>query len=307
MLDLVILPKLRSFYLRKKADGSVDYDDYAAQCRKFAVEKLNLPPAQWSKVHLPAFISLDNASIHEWARKLCFRPRQPEAKLRPYLGECFERDFNMPAHMSEQFQVFPARPGSGPDGSSAVQGVGQFLGPVASARAGAEARMSAATMRKHITDHDKARECSWVQDQLHALSLSKPGMICLVPQQVMPLAEVTPDIHCVIEHLVGTVKRFVHDRLLDFDVPDEALDKGVTYQGWLEEAVRERGNGERGRHHVRRSIAKQKCICEILRTPHGEEIEVEFLFDSTNNAGNRRTKHTVRGTGGAWIADSKWT
>ena len=167
LFDLVILPKLRSFYLRKKADGSVDYEDYAERCRKFAVDELKLPPRLWSKVHLPAYISLDNATIHDWALKLSFRPRQKEERLRAELGPRWERDFGLPAFMAEQFAVFAAQPGPQRQGKDAVQGVGSMLGNVPPQNAEASARMSAATMRWHIDKHDRAHNCSWVQDQLH--------------------------------------------------------------------------------------------------------------------------------------------
>lgn len=311
--DLVILPKLRSFYLRRNADGSVDYEDYAERCRKFAVEELKLPPRLWSKVHLPAYISLDNAPIHKWARKLSFRPRQSAQALRDMLGPRFRRDFKLPAHFAAQYPVFakqPDEPARRRD--AAVQGKShpeprrQQLSreEVEAARA---AFRNANIMRNHILEHDAVNDRSWVQDQLHELSLSKPGMICLVPQQWMPLAPVTPDIHCPIEHIVGTVKAFVRDRLLDFDVPDEALQLGATYLGWLEEAVRTKCNGEAGRHHLTRSIHKQNCICQILKTPEGCSVTVEFEFKTSHAKRNRQTKHVVAGTGGAWICNSKWT
>lgn len=311
LFDLVILPKLRSFHLRRNDDGSVDYEDYAERCRKFAAEELKLPKRLWSKVHLPAYISLDNAPIHSWARKLTFRPRQKDEALRAMLGPRFEEDFGLPARLADRFEVFKSAPAVPAPRRKrkrgAVQGENVVNPRDATSPAAVTAQMNAHIMRTHIREHDAKNDCSWVQDQLHKLSLSKPGMMCLLPQQWMPLAKVTPDIHCPIEHMVGTVKAYVRDRLLDFDVPDEDLQYGKTYVGWLEEAVRIKCNGESGRHHLTRSIYKQKCICEILRTPEGRAVTVYFEFKTRHVRHNRQTQHVVAGTGGGWICDSKWT
>lgn len=265
------------------------------------------PPHLWSKVHLPAYISLDNATIHDWALKLSFRPRQPVERLRDELGPRFERDFGLPASFAKQFAVFAAQRGPQRRGKDAVQGVGGMLGTVAPQSPEAIAKMNAAIMRTTIEEHDRANNCSWVQDQLHRISVDLHSMMCLVPQQIMPLAPVTPDIHCPIEHIVGTVKAYVRNRLLDFDGPDEALQLGTTYEAWVHEALAVKCNGAAGRHHVTRSVMKQKCICEILRTPEGRTVTVEFEFGSRQARRNRQTQHVVQGTGGAWIASSRWT
>lgn len=308
MFDLAILPKLRSFYLKTTPEGEPDYEDYKRQCQAFAA-KLQLPPHLWSLVHLPAYISLDNATIHVWARKLCWAPRQREEVLSQYILQRYAEVFNPVPPATYEIYGPPA----GPDESNAPAVAG-FLNPGVQAPALSpeqqEELRRRRIMRTTIAEYNQANNCRWVQDQLHALSIEKPGMICLVPQQVMPLPHVTPDIHCPIEHLVGTIKAFVRARLLDFDVPDAALTFAVTYQRWIDEAVKERGNGDKGRWHMRRSIEKQKCICEILSTAAGVEVTVQYTFGEPNADGTygaRATEHRVRGTGGAWIADSKWT
>ena len=308
LFDLVILPTLRSFYLQTKEDGSTDYAAYADLCRKFASEELKLPEHLWSMVHLPAYISWDNASIHHWWHRLCFKPRQPEEKLRAALAQRFEEQFGLPAYMANAFRVFTsAHEAPQRRRDDAVQGVRDFLRAPAPQTPEQRDAVNAGIMFNTIDEYNRAHNCRWVQDQLHELSLKLPGMMCLVPQQIMPLAPVTPDIHCPIEHLVGTIKMCVRDRLLQFDVPDADLQLGKTYEGWLREAVMERGNGERGKHHVERSVKKQKCICEILRTPAGQQVTVEFEFGSTRQDAGRKKTHVANGTDGAWIRDSKWT
>ena len=61
---------------------------------------------------------------------------------------------------------------------------------------------------------------------------------------------------------------------------------------------------------MRRSVEKQKCIAQILSTPVGEQVTVEYMFGGPNKDGTYGTRaavHRVQGTGGGWIADSKWT
>ena len=131
-----------------------------------------------------------------------------------------------------------------------------------------------------------------------------------MPQQFMPLPEATPDLHSPIEHLVRSVKACVRDKLMD-GMSDPATDvlSGATYQAWLNEAVLERCNGECGMHALRRSIEKQLCICQILSTPLGEKVWVRYVFgdDGVNATGKKKEWHEVRGTGGGWITDSRFT
>ncbi len=308
MLDLAILPALQSFYLiwhPPLMPGEVDYGFYAWQCRQFAAE-LGLPVTKWNKVFLPAYISLDHAKIHVWARKTCFAPRQPAAKQSLAVAQRYNNDFGLLA--PDDFDLFAPPPG--PDDNAAVQGVVNMLAGLGQAQQPQPPaqptinQLRAGIMRETLQEYTQGDPdgCCWVQNTLHALSVDMAGMMCLLPQQIMPLVEVTPDIHSPIEHLVATVKWNVRKRLLEFDVADELLFKGRTFQDWLNEAVLEFCNGEKGRRHMRGSIDKQKCICQLLRTAERVPVEVEFTF-----GGCKTSVHTVKGSGGAWISDPKWT
>ena len=310
MFDLAVLKKIRSYYLKEKPDGSgYDYEDYKRQCQEFAA-RLKLPKHLWSLVHVPAFISLDNASIHDWARRLCFAPRQPDDVLEKHMLQRYHMWSGLVPPSTYDFGL------SADKTPPAVDLIARHMTARGLVQAPARTKeqqddiSNANIMRNTIREHDQANECRWVQDQLHALSLELPGMICLVPQQVMPLPKVTPDLHCPIEHMVGTVKAYVRAKIFDFDVPDAELQMARTYQRWINEAVQEKGNGAAGRRHVTRSVDKQKCIAQILSTPADREVVVKYVFGGRNADGERGarvTEHRVRGTGGAWITDSKWT
>lgn len=102
--------------------------------------------------------------------------------------------------------------------------------------------------------------------------------------------------------MVGTNKRYVRIRVLDWDQNDAALMKGRTYQQLIEEAVELRGNGAAGLAHIQGSVRKLPCICRILAAEAGEQLTIRYAF-----GGGPEKDWAVRGTGGGWIKESKWT
>ena len=159
---------------------------------------------------------------------------------------------------------------------------------------------------------------------LHRLSRNMPGVLSLLPEQFMPLPKMTPDMHCPVEPMAGTVKARVSTKLIaviygEEEVGVSAEEVGVSaeevgvsaklYQQFITEAVDKYGNNDKGRTHVRRSWEKQKCICEILSTPVGQMASVYFVFEDggENATGQKAEWHDVPGTGGGWIRSTRWT
>ena len=149
---------------------------------------------------------------------------------------------------------------------------------------------------------------TWMQRTLRQLANERKEARVLLPQQFMPLVKTTPDIHCPVEHMIGTLKAKVKQKAWEH-VMDADLYDAAVWQRWLNEAVAEYGNGVNGRKHISGSFRKQKCICEILRTPQGEFVVVKFVFGDggANPTGRKRSEWEVAGTGGGWIPVAKWT
>lgn len=333
MLDLVILPTLRAYYMGP---------DYEARCDRFATERLKLPKSDQHKVQLPAFISWDSAPVHYYGHQLMLSPRQSDEKVSQLIAEAYERagragawgtgvvgsvqaptDFNIT-------DVFPERGAPRQPLGPETTNVTHVAHDLTQRSAGAGGRREAAQLPVRSTSVREVEDArlrrlmqerlarwaiangggSWVDLQLRRIGIWLPGMICLLPQQIMPLPRVCPDIHCPVEHLVGTLKHWVTTKIREERYGDSGkLYLGVTYQRWVRQAVAERGNGVSGRHHVSRSVEKQRWVCEILAAEEGAQVRCEFTFadGGENRSGDKREVWFVRGTAGGWIGDYKWT
>lgn len=333
MLDLVILPELRRFY-----EGA----GYEAACKSFA-KRLGLDDKHWHKVHLPAFISWDNAPVHRWAHKLVLQPRQADDKVSGLIKQEYEdqlrkgewgdtlqstaapSDFGILDVFPER-KLQPAAPG--PDTSITPVVAQNILArlrqePVLGGHQKARAYVRPPprltpqeaddlALRKLMTRRldswaIKNEGASWMALQLKQLTFKLPGMLCLLPQQIMPLPKVTPDIHCPVEHMVNTIKTKVYARVREHLFGEDMM-KGVTYQRWVNDVIEKHCNGEPGRKHVRRSVEKQFWICKIVAAAPGAMVQVQWIFGDggENKSGRKKTAHSVRGTGGHWIQDPRW-
>lgn len=147
------------------------------------------------------------------------------------------------------------------------------------------------------------------EEHMWLLALEQHGWVCLLPQQFMPLSENSGDLHCPPEHMVGTTKHTVREHLLDMELSDPALWKGLTYQDLIDQVVHERGNGERGLKHIRRSVEKWPHVAAILAAEKTETLQLRYTFGDggSNERGGKREVHEVQGTAGEWIPDTKWT
>ena len=288
MLDLMIVPTLRQLIIDK-----YDFED---ECKKFAAEvsaDLGLAPHEWAPVHFLRFLSIDNAPIYMHWRKLCLQPRISDEALVSAVRKRYAADFEG-KQLPSDYDIFrsckAAPQPQGPnttytspiaadlchrvekDDGFARHDSQPYAPPPLTAQqeAGAALRYG---MENNFANWRNAHERSeWEHEVLHRLSRDMSGVLFLLPQQFMPLPKMTPDndivtnMQCPFKHMVGTVKRQVRKKLLDVIHGDEDevdVFLGQLYQRFINEAVAEYGNNEKGRTHVRRSWDKQKCICEI--------------------------------------------
>jgi hypothetical protein len=136
------------------------------------------------------------------------------------------------------------------------------------------------------------------------LSLTRQEFCTIIPHQYMPLCPITPDIHSVVEHMVGTLKGWVSQKLLAMDLDSDEVLLGSTYQGLIWKAVQERGNGQAGREHIQGSLRKWVHILEILSAEKGQELKIPYDFSKGKMRGQQ--EHLVQGTAGDW-PPHKWT
>lgn len=165
-------------------------------------------------------------------------------------------------------------------------------------------------MKKAVRRYEAQRGVQFWPEQMWELARTQPaGWLCLHPRQFMPLCECTGDLHCTAEHFVGTTKHGVRELLLDMDLSDPALWKGKTLQDLIEQVVRARGTGERGRKHIGRSVEKWPHVAAILAAEKTETLQLRYTFGDggSNESGGKREVHEVKGTAGEWIRDTKWT
>lgn len=308
MFDQHILPDLRSFY---------EGDGFDEACQVFA-KKIGRE-SEWRNVSLPAFLSLDNATIHVWARKLMCVPRVHADTINEHVNARIKKEFDIaPGAYEAVPRPPPPPPRPEPSANGPAQNLAACLQGRPLVRAPTPEPVQAAAPAPGLTQEQQgvrnrvlfalAAYKERTGDDLvevvkREMALTMPGMRCLFPQQFMPLYEVTPDVHSPVEHMVGTLKRYVQRRMREQLTNRDALMAARSYQQWLREAVATLGNEAAGRHHITRSIEKQKCICQILATPVHKIVVVKYTFKWSKNKHEWR----VRGSAGAWIYDNKWS
>ena len=341
-LDLHIVPELRKAHEEDPQGAS-----FEADCLAFAIE-LGLPPQHRHLVQLPAYISLDNAPIHKWARQLMCNPRMDQEEIDAYVRAALRKPDALGTAFTaiRGFERFTVR-GPGPQPhppAPPCQNSPSVNLKAHLQRAGAASEEELQEMREaqrtalnawHANEvkqfeiehrewlassavHNRVEQLlqrlpaqdglTWMQRTLRQLANERKEARVLLPQQFMPLVKTTPDIHCPVEHMIGTLKAKVKQKAWEH-VMDADLYDAAVWQRWLNEAVAEYGNGVNGRKHISGSFRKQKCICEILRTPQGEFVVVKFVFGDggANPTGRKRSEWEVAGTGGGWIPVAKWT
>lgn len=287
-----ILPILRSHYLTPDRG----WEAYERQCQDFA-RRIRLPRKDWHRVTIPCFFSLDWDTRHTWVRQYVAMP----GRSAEHLSACDDATF-------AEHGLMVTDPPPTPTGAT------DLLDALDLGKRGRHKQMFASLQQAEESEHDREA----YREQFYAStghdivlrgrwkrSLSDDNFITVLPQQYMPLSKVSADIHSPVEHMVGTLKRQVRKLLLGSDFNDVELWKGRTYQQFINKAVASRGNGDDGKHHIGKSVEKQVIICRILAADKGVEFPVRYTFGKPGP--KKKTLHTVCGTAGGWIKDTKWT
>jgi len=320
MFDLKIMPTLRAFY-------EPETPEFEARCKTFA-QVIGLPAEEWTRVQLPAFISVDNDKRHPWMRQLLCAPRVPKAEIDQYLRACVREQLRVQVPEDTSFCVYtkPRSPTPEPGDPDLHRNIlghltrlhRQDAERALSQQASGVARRSPSPEPVHdphqvvqdaLRAYREREGLDFVQQMMREKANKQPWWRCLLPQQFMPLCEISPDIHSPVEHMVRTQKAFVRRKMQAEDPMGSKLGQAVTFQKWILEGVQERGCGARGLHHISRSVEKLLCICQILAADEGQEVCVKYCFKDggANRRGAKKEVWNMLGTGGKWIQDRKWS
>lgn len=265
MLDLVILPELVKPY---KAAGEAAFKQ---ACVNIAAQI----GVHWTEVHYPFFLSTDNDHKHPWARKLLLKPRVTAHKLAELEGEALQ---------------FVATCTDGMTNSMLAEA--------------AAAEQPAAQRIRHnacVAEHGCTPWQRWWRRE--ADKPDKPFLRTVAPEQWMPLVSKTPDIHQVVEHMVGDIKKDVKRRMhFGLYIDEQLLAK--TYQEYISGAVRRFGNSEWGKENIRGSCKKQPLLCRILEEDEGVPVLLVHTCGAAHGSAGSCAFHIHHdiGTAGGWPA-----
>lgn len=242
MFDLCILPELVKPY----HDDEITYEQH---CRQHA-QRLGL---HWTEVHYPFFLSMDNCRKHPWARKLMTRPRVDPAEQNSLLSMA-----HAVQHMHGRGTVPPEQ--HGPAYEAWLQS-------------------TQADHKRAVAAFRDAQGCEVWQHHLWLLAQSRKELRLVHPEQYMPLTPITPDLHQVVENMVGTQKGHVKQCMED-ETRREDLYVAATYQKYIAEGIRNKGNGAVGLSQIRGSCAKQPHTCAIVAADKGTPLIIYHQFES---------------------------
>lgn len=291
MMRLKVLPDMLSCY---SPDDPIAFHKL---CRDFAVQ-IGLEPRDFVHVFYPFFISMDwdprHGQFREYMCGMSLRQADWDAMRSDWLTEDFP-------------DIWPPR-------AAKRQCVDAQTGAVHSREAPSEEERRTAVQQvqqalvEWSATHDGIDYYSW--RRWHA-ARTDPRLRTLLPEQLHPLAKTTPDLNSPVEHAVGTLKHEIREMLLQHDMHDRALWKGPLYFQFIEQAMQKRLLGENGRHHIGGSVRKLPCIAKILAADKGESLVIEHVFGTKPGepvrAPGPKDRYQVKGTGGEWIRDTRWT
>ena len=135
-----------------------------------------------------------------------------------------------------------------------------------------------------------------------------PRWRCLIPEQILPLSPVTPDLHCTAEMLVAVEKKNAR-KLIQSRAPD---DPDLLQTAWMQEEI-VRANEFRNlpqedrptdaQIELEESVAKARAIHRRVATDKGETVEVEVNFGEARRRKQGKERRQpqimqVEGTGG---------
>lgn len=283
MFSADVLPTLRAYYY----DGGNE-DSYEKQCKEFAA-KVGLPQEQWALITLPCFLSLDWDHRHVTLRQTLSLPRVSSDELLHVEKQAYKELLGFEIDEKE----LPSQP------AGASHELGEYIQSKVNNTPTTKDALQAALV-KYKCDHnvEALTYYHW------KLSLTRQEFCTVIPHQYMPLCPITPDIHSIVEHMVGTLKGWVRRKFLAMDLDSDEVLLGSTYQGLIRKAVQERGNGQAGREHIQGSLRKWVHILDILSAEKGQELKIPYDFSNGKMSGQQ--EHCVQGTAGDW-PPHKWT
>lgn len=294
MFTWAVLPTLRKHYYDPTVPG-LGWWDYVNTCAGLARE-MGIPDQDRHKVTLPFYISYDWDPRHTWVRGFIANPGRDDDTR----NACDDAVFR--EHQVSTARAQPTAAASNLMESLQAEGRDDHRQKVRRMIEADSATTSRAQTRQAFR---RDANLDFVLQARFNKSRDDKRFLTVLPEQFMPLSEVSPDIHSPVEHMVKTLKGYIREKMLDRDLNDASLWDGKTYQDFIDEAVAVRGNGASGRDHITGSVRKQNIICKILAAEKGQQFDVMHCFGKPG--ADRTQRHTVEGTAGGWIKDTKWT
>lgn len=144
------------------------------------------------------------------------------------------------------------------------------------------------------------------------LACQLPQWRCLLPQQLMPLAIATPDLHAPAEVGVRTAKAPVRKLLASRPMSCPSLLKASTYQRFIQRKMDSRHRKGKDKHAARRCIDKLLCTAKILAAEAGQIVDgIRYTFDLKGQENyippeKQQLHEHVYGTAGGYVTDARF-
>lgn len=278
MLEVAMLPEFAKAAGREDPDSS-----YRADCEAMAAELGK------DKVDYPFFISMDNAKVHPHGRLRMMKKRQPPPPILKAMRE----------------QVFALLAAAAATSPSISQRFCAVLG---------------GHQQEFTALHDTQVMGDTLADALIALyyvlcdegcSIAKPELFhmherLLHWEQFMPLPALSPDLHQIIEHMVGTIKARLKAWARQQDKHDPALFQAATWQRAVNDIVSTITAGDLPFviNHCQGSITKWRSCVKIVAADRGVPVHCKVSPPKNKRGGQRKDWEAVdveeKGTGGGW-------
>jgi hypothetical protein len=256
-------------------------------------------PEDWHLILYPFWLSLDNCKKHPWIRKLPCSPRLTQHQ-RVLLEQELDRwEVQYIYHYVRERLFLPAGESGGwgcadpllPDefNERYFTAMWQLLAEEHRQQARFQADHGC-TVRQYArfqADHG----CTVRQYAMRMLAKLRPWLRIVLPEQFMPLPPCSPELHMDVEHMVGTIKRYIDRHAAALAA--ESLRLARAWQGLCQTAVNEKGNGDAGVKLIQGSARKKPHTIDILAVETDEVVDFEYAF-----GGARLKRYSVTGTAG---------
>ena len=269
----------------------------------------------WMDVHLPFGISDDNAPIHLSFGLACMSPRLLPIEEYTALFEKalhdHEYDINAKAHQERAFETVLSYINDEKElveGAAAKRQVRDMIPKVEAIRKHAKRltglqffilvkfrkfdiseekddklriHKASVEVAEAVMDEwlrpltDKIGGTPWEAQFRRDMAWIDPRWLCLLPEQMMPLGNTTPDLHQTAEMLVAITKTSIKDWTLEREPEDPALLITKSYSDAMQAASVHRNVGNATGHgqdqvSIRDSINKMWICAQILATEGGK-------------------------------------